>query len=127
ACSPIAMRSRMTRRLTLAVEAVSCVRGGRKILSDLSFSISSGEALEVTGPNGSGKSSLLRMIAGLLAIDAGTISFSGGERDLTLAEQSHFLGHRDGVKLMLTAQENIAFWFDFLGGDRAADPSAALD
>src|ERR1041384_8254042 len=117
----------MSRQITLAGQALSCTRGGRKIFSNLSFSIFSGQALAVTGPNGSGKSSLLRMIAGLLTSEAGTISFSGGEHDLTLAEQAHFLGHRDGVKLTLTVAENVAFWSDFLGGSRLNKPSAALD
>src|SRR5205823_13165560 len=117
----------MRQHLTLSAERLGCVRGGRNIFSNLSFSIRSGEALAVTGPNGSGKSSLLRMIAGLLATEAGTISFSGGDHDLTLAEQAHFLGHRDAVKPTLTALENIAFWSDFLGGEGVSNPLAALD
>src|SRR5437870_7572649 len=117
----------MTRPLTLAGTSVGCARGSRNIFSDLSFSLSSGEALAVTGPNGSGKTSLLRMIAGLLAINVGSISFSGGDHDLTLAEQAHFLGHRDAVKPTLTALENIAFWSNFLGGEGVSNPLAALD
>jgi heme exporter protein A len=121
-------RDAMTAHLTLAGKGVSCVRGGRNIFSDLNFSVSSGETLAVTGPNGSGKSSLLRQIAGLLLVDAGAITLSGASDDLSLPEQAHFLGHRDGVKPTLTALENIAFWFDFLGGgSSASSPSAALE
>src|SRR5664280_141166 len=52
---------------------VRCVRGGREVFCGLDFEACSGEALAVTGPNGSGKTSLLRMIAGLLAMAGGSI------------------------------------------------------
>jgi heme exporter protein A len=118
----------MAAQLKLAGEAVSCIRGERNVFSKLDFSVSSGDALAVVGPNGSGKSSLLRMIAGLVAIASGAIKLSGGDDNLTLAEQAHLLGHRDAIKPSLTVLENVAFWFDFLGGDvSASSPSAALE
>src|ERR1700721_4483213 len=98
---------------------VRCVRGGREVFSGLDFEASSGEALAVTGPNGSGKTSLLRLIAGLLAPADGSIVLEGGEDELTLAEQSHYLGHRDALKPALSVSENLRFWRDFLGGGAA--------
>jgi heme exporter protein A len=113
---------------TLSAEAVSCIRGERNVFSNLSFSVSAGEALVVVGPNGSGKSSLLRLIAGLLSIASGTIKLTGGDDDLPLSEQAHLLGHRDAIKPSLTVLENVAFWFDFLGGDGSrSDPANALE
>jgi len=112
---------------TLTGNAVSCIRGERKVLSNLDFLVSTGEALAVVGPNGAGKSTLLRLIAGLVTIASGTIKLTGGDDNLTLAEQAHLLGHRDAIKPSLTVLENVAFWFDFLGGDRGqSDPAAAL-
>lgn len=112
----------------LSGDAVSCIRGDRKIFSDLTFSVSAGEALAVVGPNGSGKSSLLRLIAGLVAIASGSITLAGGDDDLTLAEQAHLLGHRDAIKPSLTVLENVAFWFDVLGGDVSqSSPATALE
>ena len=78
-----------------------------------------GEALAVIGANGSGKTSLLRMIAGLLAIGGGSIALEGGEAELTLPEQAHYLGHRDALKPALSVIENLSFWRDFLGGERS--------
>ena len=112
----------------LSGNALSCIRGERKVFANLTFSVSAGEALAVVGPNGSGKSSLLRLIAGLVAIASGTITLSGGDDNLTLAEQAHLLGHRDAIKPSLTVLENVAFWFAFLGGDvRRSSPAAALE
>jgi heme exporter protein A len=103
--------------MRLSGRDVRCVRGGREVFSGLDFAASSGEALAVTGPNGSGKTSLLRLIAGLLTMAAGSIALEGGERELSLPEQAHYLGHRDALKPALNVAENLSFWRDFLGGE----------
>jgi heme exporter protein A len=104
---------------------VRCVRGGREVFSGLDFEACSGEALAVTGPNGSGKTSLLRLIAGLLTIADGSIGLEGGESELTLSEQAHYLGHRDALKSALSVMENLSFWRDFLDGE-VFDAGASL-
>src|ERR1700709_1556320 len=103
--------------MRLLGRGVRCVRGGREVFSGLDFDASAGEALAVTGPNGSGKTSLLRLVAGLVTPSAGSIRLEGGEAELTLAEQAHYLGHRDALKPALSVLENLAFWRDFLGGE----------
>ncbi len=103
--------------MRLSGRGVRCVRGGREVFSGLDFAISSGEALAVTGPNGSGKTSLLRLVAGLLTVAGGSIDLEGGEAEMTLPEQAHYLGHRDALKPALSVLENLSFWRDFLGGD----------
>jgi heme exporter protein A len=102
--------------MQLSGRAVRCVRGGREVFSSLDFEAGTGEALAVVGPNGSGKTTLLRLIAGLLEPSGGSITLEGGEGELTLAEQSHYLGHRDALKPALSVSENLKFWRDFLGG-----------
>ncbi len=105
--------------MRLSGRGLRCVRGGREVFSGLDFEVFSGEALAVTGPNGAGKTSLLRLIAGLLALPGGSIDLEGGDAELTLPEQAHYLGHRDALKPSLSVSENLAFWADFLGGERA--------
>jgi heme exporter protein A len=101
------------------------VRGGREVFSGLDFVTASGEALAVVGANGAGKTSLLRLIAGLLHPAGGEIALEGGEAELTLSEQAHYLGHRDALKPALSVIENLAFWRDFLGGE-AGDAAQSL-
>jgi heme exporter protein A len=103
--------------MRLSGRDLRCERGGREVFSGLDFEASSGEALAVTGANGSGKTSLLRLIAGLLMAAGGSIDLQGAEPELTLPEQSHYLGHRDALKPALSVAENLTFWRDFLGGD----------
>jgi len=103
--------------MRLSGRGLKCVRGGREVFAGLSFEASAGEVLAVTGANGSGKTSLLRLIAGLLIPAEGEVAFEGGEAELTLAEQAHYLGHRDALKPALSVMENLSFWQDFLGGE----------
>src|ERR1700720_724518 len=115
-------------QMRLSGRGVRCVRGGREVFSGLDFEARSGEAIAVTGPNGSGKTSLLRLVAGLLSMAGGSIDLEGGEAELTLPEQAHYLGHRDPLKPALSVLENLSFWRDFLGGAAfdAAESLAAV-
>ena len=112
--------------MRLSGRNLRCVRGGREIFSGLNFDVQAGKALAVTGANGAGKSSLLRMIAGLLPLPDGAISISGGGTEVTLPEQTHYLGHRDALKPALTVTENLSFWQDFLGSE-TTDTQTSLE
>jgi len=112
--------------MRLSGQNLRCVRGGREVFAGLDFEANAGELLAVTGPNGSGKTSLLRLIAGLLMPTEGAIALAGGEAELTLAEQAHYLGHRDALKPALSVMENLAFWRDFLGGE-VSDAGKSLE
>jgi heme exporter protein A len=95
---------------------LACIRAGRLVFSNLSFSVAKGGLLAIRGPNGVGKSSLLRLVAGLLRPSGGRLVLEGGDAELSLAEQSHYLGHQDPLKPSLTVAENLLFWRDLLGG-----------
>jgi heme exporter protein A len=112
--------------MKLTAENLSCMRGGRTVFSGVSFSLGEGGLLKLTGPNGSGKSSLLRLIAGLNRAAAGTLVFSGGDADLEIGQQAHFIAHQDAIKPALTTAENLSFWADMLGGDDLEPALAAF-
>ncbi|MFN2514562.1 MAG: ATP-binding cassette domain-containing protein, partial [Pyrinomonadaceae bacterium] len=44
----------------LEATGLGCVRGDRRLFTDVNFALSPGSLLQVQGPNGSGKTSLLR-------------------------------------------------------------------
>ncbi|MGH8862656.1 MAG: ATP-binding cassette domain-containing protein, partial [Jatrophihabitantaceae bacterium] len=56
---------------------VSLRFGERVLWDDLSFDLHQGEFMAVLGPNGTGKTSLVRILLGLLAPSAATVSGSG--------------------------------------------------
>ena len=99
----------------LAVEGLDVERGGRLVLSGLSFALSAGETLLVSGRNGAGKSTLLRTLAGLLHPHAGAIRCGLADEETRGVEAMHYLGYEDALKPSLTVGENLAFWASMLG------------
>jgi heme exporter protein A len=90
-----------------------CVRGGRVVFAALNFAVSAGEAVVLLGPNGSGKSSLLRVMAGLLKPYAGQLAWHGeavADNPEGHAARTHYVGHHDAVKPVLSVAENLRFW-----------------
>lgn len=98
----------------LLAEDVALVRGGRLLFEGLSFRLAPGGALLVTGRNGAGKSSLLRLVAGLLAPDAGTLanpfptallaSDQALKPDRTVASELAYWAGMDGASADAVAQ-----------------------
>jgi heme exporter protein A len=91
------------------------------VFSGLSFRVTPGNLLAVIGPNGSGKSSLLRVLAGLIRPEAGTLRFAGAGEEEGCA---HYLGHADALKPALSLRETLRFWAALYGG-RAGGIDAA--
>jgi ATP-binding cassette subfamily F protein 3 len=58
----------------LTVHHIHKTYGIQSILQDISFSISSSERVGLIGPNGCGKTTLMRILAGLEQLDAGTVA-----------------------------------------------------
>ena len=110
--------------MRLCAENLACHRGGRDVFAGVSFRVAAGEALAITGRNGAGKSSLLRTVVGLIRPAAGAIKLEGGDDELTIAEQAHYLGHLDALKPALSVAENLKFWSGFLGGTADAIDTA---
>jgi heme exporter protein A len=112
----------MIAALTLADVAIR--RGGRRLFEGLSLTLAAGEAVVLSGRNGAGKTSLLRAVAGLVAIEAGTIGFGGIDPVEARAGGLHLAGHQDGLKPARTAHEELAFWAAWCGGTPAGTAAA---
>ena len=112
---PLAPAGTPGRLMRIVGSDLACVRGGRQVFRDVNFALGAGEALAVTGPNGAGKSSLLRLAAGLLRPAQGRLALEGGDTELSIGEQAHYLGHQDALKPSLSVAENLRFWGRFLG------------
>jgi heme exporter protein A len=112
--------------MRLSAVDLACHRGGRDVFTGVSFAVSSGEALTITGRNGAGKSSLLRLVVGLLRLAAGRLTLEGGDPELNIAEQAHYLGHQDALKTSLSVAENLHFWAGYFGA-KSTDITGPLE
>ncbi|HEY6551742.1 MAG TPA: metal ABC transporter ATP-binding protein [Vicinamibacteria bacterium] len=65
--------------MTLAIEArhLSVLRGGRRVLDDVSLAVETGEFVCIYGPNGGGKTTFLKATLGLLPASQGTLRVFG--------------------------------------------------
>ena len=97
--------------IDLQVSKIGKRFGGATVLEDLDLSVAKGEFVSLLGPSGCGKTTLLRLIAGLLQADSGSIHVGG--RDLTNVPV-----HRRNISVVfqnyalfphLTVAENVAF------------------
>ncbi|AIU67475.1 cytochrome c biogenesis heme-transporting ATPase CcmA [Vibrio coralliilyticus] len=99
----------------LEVSQLTAIRDERILFESLSFTINSGELVQIEGRNGTGKTTLLRIVTGLGDRDSGEI-FWNGENIESNRDGYHqdllFLGHQTGVKRELTAYENLRFYLN---------------
>jgi sulfate-transporting ATPase len=66
---------------------------GRTLFSDVSFRVGEGAKVALIGANGTGKTTLLKIVTGDLAAEAGTVSHSGG-----LGVMRQLVGMREGER-----------------------------
>lgn len=97
--------------MQIQVKNISKSLQGQSILRDITFTISSGEAVAFVGPNGSGKSTLLRIIAGLIPPDSGHVTI--GEKPVrtlsarTLAQILGFLSQETDTTDAISVYEAV--------------------
>jgi len=87
--------------------------GGKRVLRDVSLSVSGGEVLSLVGANGSGKTTLLRIVAGLERLDAGEVWLGPVPLSAAHHEIRRYIGVVDHAPLLydrLTAVENLQFF-----------------
>ena len=91
--------------------------GTTKVVNDVSFEVQPGELVALLGPSGGGKSTVLRMIAGLEAADAGEVWLDGERVDHLHARdrQVGFVFQHYALFRHMTVAENIAFGLSVRG------------
>src|SRR5713226_9471550 len=89
----------------LNVSGIAKRYGGQVVLDDVTWGVPDGARVGLTGPNGAGKSTILRIIAGELEPDRGTVALPRGTRVGYLPQ--HVLGTR-GVTVLAQALTSFA-------------------
>ena len=111
----------------LQLHDVSRALAGRAVLRALALELHRGEVLGLLGVNGAGKSTSLRVIAGVLAPDSGSVRLDG--IDLYDAPERArrgigYLPERAPLHAELTVAEYLGFCARLRGLDRAAARAA---
>ena len=68
--------------MLLEASSLSFSYGRRKVLEDISFTLSEGTSTAILGRNGSGKTTLMRLLLGFLKAESGTIRIDGKDTSL---------------------------------------------
>lgn len=95
--------------------------GAREAVRDVTFDVATGRAFGLLGPNGAGKTTTVRLLTGLLAPTAGTVSLFG---ERLTRDNADALRARIGVQTdtnlyeTLTVRENLRTWGELYGLDR---------
>ena len=85
------------------------------ILDDINLTIEKGSHLTITGPSGSGKSSLLRILAGLVSYNKGSLLFQGRDlkdMDPVLYRRQVSYCFQQPVLFGQTVRDNMIFPFE---------------
>jgi len=91
---------------------------GVRAVDALSFDVRAGEIFGLVGPDGAGKTTTLRMLAGIMAPDAGKATVAGFDVAREPERVKHDLSYmpqRFGLYEDLSVDENIRFYADLFG------------
>jgi ribose transport system ATP-binding protein len=113
----------MTLSPALALTGVSKTYGSNKALDSVDFALETGTIHALLGGNGSGKSTLIKILAGVVKADEGSIFIGGNEylaADQTPARARamgiHFVHQQNSTFADLTVAENLALGHGFESG-----------
>ena len=101
--------------------------GAEPALEGVDLVVERGDHVAVLGDNGAGKTTLLRILSTAMQPSAGGLEIMGlnaRREKRRLRARIGYLSHAPGLYPALTAAENLAFFCDLRGVDRARVPEA---
>lgn len=117
-----------TSLLPLVLEGVCFDAGGRRLIDDVSLTVTAGARTVILGPNGAGKSLLLRLCHGLLSPTAGRILWNAPDRPHGPRRQA--MVFQRPMMLRRPALANVAYGLKLAGvarDEREARARTALE
>jgi heme ABC exporter ATP-binding subunit CcmA len=111
----------------LEARGIDYRRAGQTILQGVDLTVGPGDSVAIVGPSGSGKTSLLAVLAGLAAPDAGTVRYDDRPVTDTRHHEVALVLQGYGLVSLLTAAENIEVALRSAGAESAAVAEMAVD
>jgi ABC-2 type transport system ATP-binding protein len=115
------------RQVKLEAVKLHVLRGGKEVLSGMSFEVTSGEVYGLLGGNGAGKSTTLATFLGFLPAASGRVAVNGLDvgSDVVAARRTiAYLPEAASLYEHLDARENLDYFLQLAGVDCGA---AAID
>lgn len=102
---------------TLSAKQLVKSYSARRVVDDLSFSISAGEAVALLGPNGAGKTTSFDMVVGLVKPDSGSVWLDDTDiTELRIHQRARlgigYLTQEPSAFRQLTVRENLELVFE---------------
>jgi ABC-2 type transport system ATP-binding protein len=97
----------------IAVAGLTKRFGPEAAIEDVTFDVKSGEIFGLIGPDGAGKTTILRLISGVMAPDAGAVIVAGADvvaQPESVRDRVSYMPQRFGLYEDLTVDENIRFF-----------------
>jgi len=110
----------------LVLNGLTKLFGSKRAVDDLALTVRQGELYGLLGPNGAGKTTTLRMVAGLLKPDAGSISVLGTDALADPAAAKQVIAWAPDEP-MLYDRLNPMEYLEFVGGLWGVDAKAARE
>ncbi len=102
------------------VNRLRVVRGGRRVLDDLSFAVPAGSVTGLLGPSGCGKTTLLRCLVGVQIVAAGAVEVLGQPAGSPpLRHRVGYVTQAPSVYADLTVRQNLRYFSRILGTARS--------
>lgn len=103
----------MTVNSLIKVTDLGAMRGERVLFTAQALTVDRGDICLLRGANGAGKTTFLRLLAGLIPAETGTIKVNG---------TVHWLGHANGLKPHETPRKHLSHWAKAWGSNADLDP-----
>ncbi len=121
----------MARQVKLQAEQLRVLRGGKEVLSGVSFDVASGENYALLGGNGAGKSTTLSTFLGFLPASGGRVIVNTRDVGSDVAAARRAMAYLPEAAAMyehLSARENLHYFLQLAGVGRGeSEIDAALD
>ncbi len=111
----------------LQLDGITRSFGDRRVLDDVSFTVASGRLTGFVGANGAGKTTTMRIILGVLAPEAGTVTVDGQPIDAVQRRSFGYMPEERGLYPKMKVVEQVAYLARLHGFDRRTATDRARD